>query len=143
MGDGDLEINARITIPRWELTFTASRSTGPGGQHVNKTSSRITLHWSLETSSAFSGYQKDRIRRKLRGRLTQDGILQIHVEDTRSQHRNKEVALERLKEMLVDALIIPKRRKPTRPTKASKKRRVDTKKARGSLKKLRKKPISE
>jgi len=140
MGDDDLEVNPRLRIPGWELVFTASRSAGPGGQHANKTSSRVTLHWSVKDTSALSDYQKNRVLKRLGARLTQDGVLQIHVEDTRSQHRNKEVARERLKDLLLDSLKVQKKRKPTKPSKASKRRRMDTKKARGSLKKLRQKP---
>jgi len=143
MGDDDLEVNPRVRIPGWELVFTASRSAGPGGQHANKTSSRVTLHWSVKDTSALSDYQKTRVLKRIEARLTQDGVLQIHVEDTRSQHRNKEMARERLKALLLDALKIQKRRKPTKPSKASKRRRVDNKKSRGSLKKLRQKPPKE
>ncbi|MBL91141.1 MAG: aminoacyl-tRNA hydrolase [Myxococcales bacterium] len=143
MADEALHINSRIQIPSWELTFTTSRSAGPGGQHANKTSSRVTLHWSIPNSSALSDHQKSRVRRRLSARLTQEGVLQIHVEDSRSQHRNKEVAKERLKALLLDALKVPKRRKPTRPSKAAKKRRVDNKKSRGAIKKLRGKPTTD
>ena len=143
MSDDDLEVNPRLRIPVWELVFTASRSAGPGGQHANKTSSKVTLHWSVRDTSALSDFQKSRVLKRLGARLTQDGVLQIHVEDTRSQHRNKEVARERLKMLLIDALKVQKRRRPTKPTKASKRRRVDNKKSRGSLKKLRQKPTKE
>ena len=143
MSDGDLYINSRISIPHWELVFTASRSTGPGGQHANKTSSRVTLHWSIQETSALTEFQKSRVLRRLGPRLTQDGSLQLHVEDTRSQHRNKEVAKERLIALLIDALKVPKRRQATKPSRSAKKRRVDDKKSRGSLKKLRQKPMDD
>ncbi len=143
MSDGDLEVNTRVIIPHWELTFSASRSGGPGGQHVNTTSSRISLNWCLHSTCALTKFQKERVLRRLASRLTKDGILQIHVEDTRSNHRNKELAKERLKALLNEALTIPKRRRATKPSKASKRRRVDTKKARGSIKKLRQKPPRE
>ena len=143
MKDGDLIINTRISIPQWELIFTASRSTGPGGQHANKTSSRVTLHWSIPNSSALTETQKKRIIQKLNRRLTSDGVLLINVADFRSQHHNKEIALQRLKEILIEALKVQKRRKPTKPSRAAKQRRVDEKKSRGTLKKLRQKPIQE
>jgi ribosome-associated protein len=143
MSDGDLYINARISIPHWELIFTASRSAGPGGQHANKTSSRVTLHWSVKDTAALTEFQKSRVLRRLGPRLTQDGSLQLHVEDTRSQHRNKEVAKERLIALLRDALKVPKRRQATKPSKAAKRRRTDDKKSRGTLKKLRKKPVDD
>jgi ribosome-associated protein len=136
----DLQVKPGITIPVAELFFSASRSGGPGGQHANKTSSRVTLRWSVRETSALRPHQKSRVLSRLGARVTQDGELQIHVEDSRSQTRNKEVACERLKALLVEALKVPRHRKPTKPTKASKRRRTDAKKARGSVKKLRQKP---
>lgn len=139
MNSLNLKINSRISIPSWEIIFTASRSSGPGGQHVNKTSSRITLHWSIRETSALTAIQKNRVLNNLSGRVTQEGVLQLHVEESRSQHRNKEIAKERLIVLLQGALKVSKRRQATKPTKASKKRRVDDKKSRGALKNLRKK----
>lgn len=138
-----LQINPRVGIPAWEIIFTASRSSGPGGQHVNKTSSRITLHWSVKDTSALNEFQKKRVLRFLAGKLTGDGVLQIHIEEGRSQYRNKEIAKERLKALLIEALKVPKRRQPTKPTRASKRRRVDDKKFRGKIKNLRKKPSED
>ena len=143
MNDGDLYINPKISIPHWELIFTASRSAGPGGQHANKTNSRVTLHWSLEATNALTEHQKNRVKRKLAHRLTSEGTLQINVEDFRSQHRNKEIALERLKELIINALKVAKKRKPTKPSRAAKQRRMDEKKSRGSIKKLRQKPTQD
>ena len=136
MTSEDLFINSRISIPHWELSFSASRSAGPGGQHANKTSSRVTLHWSVPNTSALSAAQKIRVIRKLGKRLTSDGVLLINVEEFRSQHRNKEIAIQRLQEILIEALKVQKRRKPTKPSKAAKRKRVDEKKSRGTLKKI-------
>ena len=136
----DLKVKQGIIIPVAELFFSASRSGGPGGQHANKTSSRVTLRWSVTGTSALRPHQKSRVLSRLGARVTQDGELQIHVEDSRSQTRNKEVACERLKDLLVEALKVPRNRKPTKPSKAAKRRRTDAKKARGSIKKLRQKP---
>jgi ribosome-associated protein len=83
------------------------------------------------------------VKKSLASRLTDDGALQLHVEDSRSQHRNKELARERLVEVLKKALFVPKKRRVTKPSKASKKRRVDTKKARAGVKSMRKKPTSD
>ena len=141
--DDDLKVIPGVVIPHWELVFTASRSSGPGGQHANKTSSRITLHWSVESTTALSDQQRWRVKTSLASRLTDDGALQLHVEDSRSQHRNKELARERLVEVLKKALFVPKKRRVTKPSKASKKRRVDTKKARAGVKSMRKKPTSD
>ena len=136
----DLDVLPGVTIPQWELVFTASRSGGPGGQHANKTSSRVTLHWSVKTTSALTEQQRWRVKKNLASRLTQDGVLQLHVEDSRSQHRNRELARERLVDVLKKALFVPKKRRATKPTKASKRRRVDAKKARSGVKKMRGKP---
>ena len=138
--DDDLKVIPGVVIPHWELVFSASRSSGPGGQHANKTSSRITLHWSVESTTALSDQQRWRVKKNLASRLTDDGVLQLHVEDSRSQHRNKDLACERLVEMLKKALFVPKKRRVTKPSKASKKRRVDAKKARSGVKKMRGKP---
>lgn len=135
--DDALPIGDDHAIPAWELWFTASRSGGPGGQHANKTNSRVSLHWSVETTTAFEGYLKRRIMRRLAHRIDGDGVLAIHAEDTPSQHRNKELARARLAEMVAAALVPPKRRRATRPSRASQRRRVDAKKKRGALKKQR------
>jgi|MDSW01.1.fsa_nt_gb ribosome-associated protein len=136
----ELEIQRGVTIPAWELWWTASRSGGPGGQHANKTSSRVTLHWSLTQSSALTPSMKARALRKLRSRLTAQGELLVSVDTTRSQHQNRELARERLAQIIRDALKVAKRRVATKPTKGSQRRRVDAKKARGDTKKMRKKP---
>lgn len=115
-------------IPDDELTARATRSSGAGGQHVNKTSSRIQLSWNVAASSVLSDEQRDRILRKLASRLTADGVLTVSVSETRSQHRNRELAEERINEIVRQALVIPKKRKPTRPSKAAKEKRLDSKK---------------
>ena len=138
--DSGLRINERIVLPEWELEFVTSRSSGPGGQHANKTSSRVTLRWHLDRSSALTTAQKERVRRRHGHRLDANGYFAIHAEGERSQLRNKESARERLTALLVDGLKIVKGRRPTRPTKAAKKRRLEGKKQRSERKKLRKKP---
>ena len=143
MNELSLQINSQITIPAWEIVFTASRSSGPGGQHVNKTSSRVTLHWSIKETYALSEFQKRRVLNNLSSRVNQEGLLLIHVDDSRSQYKNKEIAKERLKVLLLEALKVPKKRQATKPTKSSKRRRVDDKKKRGLVKSLRKKPIED
>lgn len=140
MDDLFLKINGTVKVPLSELSFTASRASGPGGQHVNKTSSRITLHWSIEESEALSQFQKIRVSKYLATRVSRDGVLRLHTEESSSQHRNKELAKNRFVALLQEALKIQKKRRPTKPSKASKKRRLSEKKIRGDLKKLRKKP---
>lgn len=136
MDDG-LPIGDNHMIPAWELWFTTSRSSGPGGQHANKTNSRVSLHWSVEATTAFDDFLKRRIMRRLASRIDGDGVLALHAEDTPSQHRNKELARERLAALVAAAIVPPKRRRATRPSRASQRRRVDAKKKRGALKKQR------
>ena len=143
MNELNLHIQSHVTIPAYEMVFTASRSSGPGGQHVNKTSSRITLHWSIIDTRALSEFQKKRVLTHLSSRINQEGILLIHVDESRSQYKNKEIAKERLKGLLLEALRVSKKRQATKPTKASKRRRVDEKKKRGLVKNLRKKPMED
>lgn len=136
----DLPIQEGLTIPGWELWFSTSRSSGAGGQHVNRTESRVTVHWHLSASSALTPLQKDRLLRRLSHRLDKDGVLQLHAEDHRSQLRNKEAVLERLRALIIDALKPRKPRIATRPTRGSIERRIRAKKEVGEKKSLRKKP---
>ncbi len=115
-------------IPRDELSARATRSSGAGGQHVNKTSSRIQLSWNVRATVALDDAQKERILRKLASRLTEAGILTISVSDTRSQHRNREIAEARMTGIVRAALAVPKKRKATRPTRAAKEARLESKK---------------
>ena len=130
----DLIVNSQVTIPGWELWFTASRSSGPGGQHANKASTRITLYWNLASTTALRGVWRQRVINRLRHRLDQDGVLQVSAEDERSQLRNKGLARERLAALVAQALVVPKYRRKTRPSRNSQRRRVDQKKQRGALK---------
>lgn len=138
--DDDLYINADITIPAGEMTTRASRSGGPGGQHANKTSSRVTLEWNVEESSVLSNIQRLRIVRNLAHRITDSGILAVSVDESRSQHQNKEIARERLAKLIIDALKVQKVRVGTKPSKSAKRRRVEGKKQLGEKKKMRVKP---
>ena len=123
-----------------ELTFKATRSSGPGGQHVNKTSTRIELYWSLETSQVFSEYLKVRLREKLRNRLTKEDILILASGETRSQLKNKEQVIKRFFKLLEEAVTPPKRRKKSNPTYTSKVKRLQSKKQHSEKKANRKKP---
>lgn len=124
-------------IPGDELVAKATRSSGAGGQHVNKTSSRIQLSWNIAESPALDDPRRERLLRKLSSRLTADGVLTISVSDTRSQHRNLELAEERMTEVVRQALVIPKKRKPTRPSRAAKEKRLGEKKLHSLKKKNR------
>lgn len=136
----DLIVNHRITIPGVELEFAASRSSGPGGQSVNKTNSRVTLTWSPSRSGALTIAQKKRVSERWSGRLDSAGLLRIHAEGDRSQHMNKEAAKSRLVTLLIAALVIPKARRDTKPTRSSKERRIKGKKQQSEKKQRRQRP---
>lgn len=139
----DLFVKPGVTIPQAELEFSVSRSGGPGGQHVNKTSTRVTLSWDISRSQAISEQQRERLLLKLEHRITQEHQLQVHVDETRSQYRNRELALQRLAEIVVAALHVPKPRKKTKPSRSSQKKRLDKKTQRGQIKQARKKPTRQ
>lgn len=136
MGE-DLIINATVLIPAAELVYSASRASGPGGQHVNTTDSRIQLRWNLEESAALTGPQRARLRRVLSSRLTDAGEIILACDSNRSQRRNREEVTQRLAALVREALVPPKPRKKTRPTAASRERRLQEKRLRSTLKKTR------
>lgn len=132
-----LHITNTVAIQDWEMTETFVRSSGPGGQNVNKVSSAVELRFEAATSPSLSSPVKTRLRRLAGRRWTNEGALVIQCDETRSQVRNREIARERLKELIKAALTPPKMRIPTRPTLGSKKRRLKEKKVRGEVKALR------
>src|SRR3954467_4644397 len=123
-----LAVNESVSIPRSELDVRVSRSSGAGGQHVNKTSSRVEIFWNVLESRALDDAQRSRLREKLASRMTSDGSIRVVASDMRSQTRNRELAEERLADVVRRALIIPRKRRATKPTKASKEARLDSKK---------------
>ena len=123
-----------------ELSFKAIRSSGAGGQHVNKTSSKIELTFDLENSNALSKKEKERLKEKLSSKLTNENVLILFCEETRSQHRNKEIAIKRFLEIIKKGLTKPKIRKETKPSKASIQKRLEKKQNNSIKKTLRKKP---
>ena len=135
--DNSLYVNGSLSIPRHELDVRVSRSSGAGGQHVNKTSSRVEIFWNIATSRALSDEQRERLQQKLSSRLTGDGSIRVVASDMRSQTRNREIAEERLAELIARSLIVPRKRKPTRPTNASKEARLDAKRRHSSKKRNR------
>jgi len=139
----DLPIKNSIAIPERELKITASRSEGPGGQHVNKTSTRITVRWNVRQTTALSNTQKERVLQKLASRLTIDDDLIISNSTSRSQQQNKELALERLANTIRKALYVPKRRMKTRIPKSAKEARLKAKTYRSVIKKMRSKKIGD
>ena len=123
-----------------ELNFKAITSSGAGGQHVNKVSSKIELTFDLENSHALSDREKEFLKTKLSSKLTKDNNLILFCDETRSQHRNKDLAIKRFLDVLKTNLIRPKNRKKTKPTKGSIKRKTENKKRVSVKKALRRKP---
>ena len=131
-------MNSEILLK--ELNFKATRSSGAGGQHVNKTSSKIELSFDLENSLALSENEIILLKTKLSTKLTKENVLILFCEETRSQHRNKELAIKRFLELIKTNLIRPKKRRKTKPSKNSIKRNTERKKRTSVKKALRKKP---
>ncbi|EIE49803.1 peptide chain release factor I [Salipiger aestuarii] len=132
-----LRINDRISIEDWEITEQFIRASGPGGQNVNKVSSAVELRFEAERSPNLPQPVKTRLRKLAGRRWTKEGALVLQVDETRSQVRNREIARERLADLIQRACEKPKRRIPTRPTLGSKRRRLESKKQRGEVKNLR------
>lgn len=143
MSGDTLRIIGNLCIPLSEISFTADRSSGPGGQHVNKTSSRVTLWFDLEGSKALDEREKDILRNKLAGRISREGRLFLVCQETRSQKSNKEAALYRFVELLRRALATPRPRRRTHVPMAAKRRRLEAKRRRGGLKRERAGPARE
>ena len=130
-------INEQVSIPLEEITFDGIRAQGSGGQNVNKVSSAVELRFEAERSPNLPPAVKSRLRKLAGRRWTKEGAVVLQVDETRSQARNREIARERLAELIRRALEKPKRRIPTRPTLGSKRRRLEGKKQRGEVKALR------
>jgi len=134
-----IDIMPGVAIPLAELTFRASRSGGPGGQHVNTSSTRVELWWDAAGSPSLTADQRALALERLKHRLTEDGLLRLVAGTTRSQAQNKEETITRFRELLGRALTPVKRRKPTRPGRAAKERRL-TEKRQHSERKARRRP---
>lgn len=139
----DVKVSRSLTIPGAELSMRFSPSGGPGGQHANKTSTRVELLWDVDDSSVLGPRQRQAIRSRLKGRIDSSGILRVVVDTHRSQMRNRDEAARKLGDLVAGAL----RRRPTRvatgPTRASKERRLQNKKRRSEIKRGRQDPRQE
>jgi ribosome-associated protein len=133
----ELVVNRELSIPLSEIELRVSRSSGPGGQHANVTASRVEAVFDVESSAALSEPQRQRLRVKLGPRVT------AVAQDARSQARNRGLALERLRSKLGEALRVPKRRRPTRPSRAAREQRLEQKRRRGKRKRDRRRVDAE
>ncbi len=139
----DLRINDRLTLPGSELEERFTTSGGPGGQHANRSASRVTLSFDIAASTALDDTQRRRVLARHRARLS-DGVLSVTVDESRSQWRNRQLARARMADLIAEGLQPPAPpRRPTKPTRASQRKRIDDKKARGRLKRLRRRPDPE
>jgi ribosome-associated protein len=137
MADDPLRVTRDVSIPLSEIEMRTSRSGGPGGQHANVTASRVEAVLDVASSPSLTEAQRNRVMARLGPRLT------AVAQDTRSQARNRDLALERLRSRLAGALAVQRPRKGTRPTRASKERRLGSKKRRGEVKRARRRPSAE
>jgi ribosome-associated protein len=126
-----------------ELEFRTSRASGPGGQHVNKTESRVELLWFPRKSACLSEAQKTMVLSRLKNRISHEGTLYMHSEKYRSQHRNKTEITERFLDLVTASLVPVKKRRATRPTRSSVEKRIQNKKIRGEIKRTRRKGPDE
>jgi ribosome-associated protein len=138
-----IAVTPTVAIPVTELEFRASRSGGPGGQHVNRSSTRVELWWNAAQSPSLSPDERALALSRLRSRLTEDGALRIVASETRSQTRNRTLAIERFRQVLAQALAVRKRRRPTRPTRAARERRLADKRKQSERKRRRRTPEGE
>ena len=143
MSDDGIVVSPTLTIPPSELTFRATRAGGPGGQHVNTSSTRIELLWDLTHSAVVAEDVRVRLLEKLASRLDAAGMVRVVASDRRSQSQNREAAEERLAKIVRQALVVPRKRRATRPTAASREQRLAEKKRRGERKRDRRRDFED
>ena len=122
-----VRVNESVVIPRDELVARASRSGGAGGQHVNTSSTRVEIVWNVAASRALTDEQRERVLQKLSSRLDGERNLRVVASDRRSQRQNREAAEDRMADLVRQALVVPKKRRPTKPGRAAKQARLDSK----------------
>ncbi len=142
-GESGLFVQDGLVIPDAEIEVRATRAGGPGGQNVNKVSTRIELHFDVEGSSVLSASQRRRIQSRLRTRISRAGVLRVVSQKHRTRTQNASAARERLAELLREALHVPRARRATRPTSGARKRRLDEKRRRADTKRQRRRPTDE
>jgi ribosome-associated protein len=133
----ELRVDERLSIPMAEIELRASRSSGPGGQHANVTASRVEAVFDVRASAVLEESQRERLLRRA------GPVVTAVAQEARGQARNRELALERLAEKLAAALVVPRRRRPTRPSRAARKRRLERKRQVGERKRARRRPTAE
>lgn len=143
MSDDALEISLALRLPAAELEYRASRSGGPGGQHVNTSSTRVEVWWDVAASPSLSEEQRARLLDRLASRLDARGRLRLVSSGSRSQLRNREEVTARLARLVADALVVPKRRKATKPGRAAKAARLEAKRRRSERKRERRPPARD
>lgn len=144
MADDDwIEVTPALRVPRSELVLRASRSGGPGGQHVNTSSTRIELTWDVAGSLSLPDATRAWLLKRLAARLDTSGQLRLVAQEERSQLRNREAVLQRFRELVARAMVVPKTRKATKPSRAAKRARLEDKKRRAAIKKERQRKDDE
>jgi len=137
MNESAMRITDTVSIPMSELQFRFARSSGPGGQHVNRSATQVELLFDVDNSPSLHEAQRRRVLRKLKSRIDKEGVLHLFSQETRSQLRNREEVVERFQELMREALHVPKTRWPTRPSRAARERRLEEKRRRSEAKRDR------
>jgi ribosome-associated protein len=138
-----LDVNNRIQIPEQEFRWTFVRSSGPGGQNVNKVASKAVLHWNVDASPSLPGAVKERLKTLHRRRFTKEGELILSSQQHREQVLNVQDCLDKLREMVLQAATVPRKRRPTKPTRGSREARLKTKRHRSARKSGRRGPAED
>ena len=140
IASNNIDAGGMLSIPRSELEFRTSRSSGAGGQHVNKTSSRVEISWNILGSTALSEEQRELLMQRLGSRVSEEGAVRVVASDTRSQLRNRQAAEQRLGDLIAKSLTVQKKRKPTRKPRAANEARLTEKKKHSDKKRIRQRP---